>query len=426
METPRLNGLFTSGVAQCDPLIAEALSGESRRQQDQIELIASENIVSRAVLDALGHEIANKTLEGYPDARYHAGGRFVDVVERAAAERACELFDCAYANVQPHSGSQANLAVFFALLRPGDRVLSLDLAAGGHLSHGLRANLSGRWFEVYHYGVSRDTGTIDYREVEARILEVQPRLLIAGGSSYPRILEFERLAHAVRKVGAHFMVDMAHIAGLVAGGVHPSPVPHADIVTCTTTKTLRGPRGGMILARDDRWRTKLQAAVFPGVQGSLHTQVIAAKAVCLGEALQPEFKEYAGRVKRNAANLAAVLAGAGTAVVTGGTDTHIVLLDLSATGLTGQRAERILECAGITTNKNPIPFDVRNPARWSGLRLGTAAVTTRGFGETEIKSVGQVIASLLRSAGADEVVDEAKQTVASLCSAFPLYAAAVV
>ena len=415
-----MDGFFTSGIARCDPLIAEALSGENRRQQDQIELIASENIVSRAVLDALGHEIANKTLEGYPDARYHAGGRFADVVERAAVERACELFGCAYANVQPHSGSQANLAVFFALMRPGDRVLSLDLAAGGHLSHGLHANLSGRWFEVHHYGVSRDTGMIDYREVEARALEVQPRLVIAGGSSYPRILEFERLAQVARKVGAHLMVDMAHIAGLVAGGVHPSPIPYADIVTCTTTKTLRGPRGGMILARDDTWRTKLQSAVFPGVQGSIHTQVIAAKAVCLGEALQPEFKEYACRVKSNAAKLAAVLAGAGITVVTGGTDTHIVLLDLSATGLTGQRAERILECAGITTNKNPIPFDVRNPAKWSGLRLGTAAATTRGFGETEIKRVGQVIASLLKSDGTDEVMEEAKQTVASLCNAFPL------
>ena len=289
---------FTSGIAQRDPLIAKALSSESRRQQDQIELIASENIVSRAVLDALGHEMTNKTLEGYPGARYHGGGRFADVVEQAAVERACELFNCAYANVQPHSGSQANLAVFFALVRPGDRVLSLDLAAGGHLSHGLRANLSGRWFEAHHYGVSRETGMIDYGEVEAKVREVQPRLLIAGGSSYPRTLDFERLADAAMTVGAYFMVDMAHIAGLVAGGAHPSPIPHADIVTCTTTKTLRGPRGGMILARDESWRKNLQSAVFPGVQGSIHTQVIAAKAVCLGEALQPEFRHYATRSRR--------------------------------------------------------------------------------------------------------------------------------
>ena len=248
---------FTAGVAQRDPMIAEALASEERRQQQQIELIASENIVSRAVLEALGHEVANKALEGYPGARYHAGGRFVDVIEQAAVDRACELFGCAYANVQPHSGSQANLAAFFALLRPGDRVLSLDLAAGGHLSHGLRANLSGRWFEAHHYGVSRETGMIDYGEAEARILEVRPRLLIAGGSSYPRTLDFERLADAARTVGAYFVVDMAHIAGLVAGGVHPSPIPHADIVTCTTTKTLRGPRGGMILARDESWKRKL-------------------------------------------------------------------------------------------------------------------------------------------------------------------------
>ena len=413
---------FAVGVTQRDALIAAALAAETRRQQNQLELIASENIVSRAVLDALGHEITNKTLEGYPGARFHAGGRHADVIERAAVERACELFDCAYANVQPHSGSQANLAVFFALLSPGDCVLSLDLAAGGHLSHGLRANLSGRWFEARHYGVSRDTGMIDYGEVEARILEVRPRLVIAGGSSYPRTLDFERLARAADKVDAHFMVDMAHIAGLVAGGVHPSPIPHADLVTCTTTKTLRGPRGGMILARDGTWSKNLQSAVFPGVQGSIHTQVIAAKAVCLGEALQPEFKDYARRVKNNAAKLAAVLAGAGIGVVTGGTDTHVVLLDLSTIGLRGQRAERLLERADITTNKNPIPFDVRNPAKWSGLRLGVAAVTTRGLGEAEMEQVGQVIASVLISDGSDGILAEAKRAVSELCQAFPIHA----
>ena len=408
---------FTAGVAQRDPTIAEALASEGRRQQQQIELIASENIVSRAVLEALGHEVVNKTLEGYPGARYHAGGRFVDVIEQAAVDRACELFGCAYANVQPHSGSQANLAVFFALVRPGDRVLSLDLAAGGHLSHGLRANLSGRWFEAHHYGVSRETGMIDYDEAAARVLEVRPRLLIAGGSSYPRTLDFERLADAARTVGAYFVVDMAHIAGLVAGGAHPSPISHADIVTCTTTKTLRGPRGGMILARDESWRKKLQAAVFPGVQGSIHTQVIAAKAVCLGEALQPEFRVYAHQVKRNAARLAAVLADGGLAVVTGGTDTHIVLLDLADIGMTGQAAERVLERSGITTNKNPIPFDVSNPAKWSGLRIGVAAATTRGFREREMEQLAQVISSLLTSPGAG---DEAQRIVARLCRSFPL------
>ena len=412
---------MNEGIAQRDPLIAEALAGEFRRQQEQIELIAAENIVSRAVLDALGHTVTNKALEGYPGARYHAGGRYVDVMEQAAIDRACELFDCAYANVQPHSGSQANLAVFFALVQPGDRVLSLDLAAGGHLSHGLRSNLSGRWFEAHHYGVSRATGMIDYDEVEAKAMEVRPRLLIAGGSSYPRTLEFERLARIANKVGACFVVDMAHFAGLVAGGAHPSPIPHADIVTTTTTKTLRGPRGGVILAREESWKGKLQSAVFPGVQGSLHPQVIAAKAVCLGEALQPEFRRYAHQVKSNAAKLAAVLADGGVTIVTGGTDTHLVLLDLSATGVTGQAAERVLERAGITSNKNPIPFDVRNPAKWSGLRLGVAAATTRGFREPEMERVGRLIASLVRSPNTS-AVDEARRTVADLCHAFPVYA----
>ena len=418
-----MTGFFTSGAGERDPLIAEALANERQRQQDRIELIASENIVSRAVLDALGHEMANKTLEGYPGARFHGGGRYADVVEHAAIDRACELFGCAYANVQPHSGSQANLAVFFGLLRPGDRVLSLDLAAGGHLSHGLRANLSGRWFEAHHYGVSRETGTIDYNEVEAKAVEVRPQLLIAGGSAYPRTLDFERLAAAAKKAGAYFMVDMAHIAGLVAGGAHPSPVPHADIVTCTTTKTLRGPRGGMILSRDETWRRTMQSSVFPGVQGSIHTQVIAAKAICLGEALQPEFRDYARQIKANAAKLAAVLADGGIEVVTGGTETHIVLLDLSRTGLTGEAAENILERAGITSNKNPIPFDVASPARWSGLRLGVAAATTRGYGEAEFETVGRLIAALLSPAGREDngTATEAKRTVARLCRSFPIY-----
>ena len=411
---------MNQSIDRQDPLIAAALAGERRRQQEQIELIAAENIVSRAVLDALAHMVTNKALEGYPGARYHAGGQYVDVMEQAAIDRACELFGCAYANVQPHSGSQANLAVFFALVGPGDRVLSLDLAAGGHLSHGLRANLSGRWFEAHHYGVARETGMIDYDQVETQALEVQPRVLIAGGSSYPRELDFERLARTARKVGAHFVVDMAHIAGLVAGGAHPSPIPHADIVTTTTTKTLRGPRGGVILAREEHWKGKLQSAVFPGVQGSLHPQVIAAKAVCLGEALQPEFRRYAHQVKSNAARLAEVLADGGVSIVTGGTDTHLVLLDLSPAGVTGQAAERVLESAGITSNKNPIPFDVRNPAKWSGLRLGVSAVTTRGFREPEIERIGRVIASLVTSPDTADL-DEARRTVADLCRAFPIY-----
>jgi len=415
-----MTAFFDARIVETDPLIAEALASEKTRQQSQIELIASENIVSRAVLDALGHEMTNKTLEGYPGARFHGGGQYADIIEQAAIDRACELFDCAYANVQPHSGSQANLAIFFALVKPGDRVLSLDLAAGGHLSHGLGANLSGRWFEAHHYGVERDTGLIDYDAVEKRAVELHPSLLIAGGSAYPRAFDFERMAAIAKKVEARFLVDMAHFAGLVAGGAHPSPIPHADIVTCTTTKTLRGPRGGIILSKDESWRKKLQSSVFPGVQGSIHTQVIAAKAVCFGEALKPEFRAYAHQVKANAATLAAVLIENGIHIISGGTDTHIVLLNLSSRGLTGKEAEAILDRANITSNKNPVPFDAANPAKWVGVRLGVAAATTRGFGEEEFQRLGKTIAALLNSAGA-EVEVEAKRTVTELCERFPIY-----
>ena len=414
---------FTTPLAQTDSVIATALADEKSRQQTQLELIASENIASRAVLDALGHEMTNKTLEGYPGARFHGGGRFADVAEQTAIDRACELFGCTYANVQPHSGSQANLAVFFALLKPGDRVLSLDLAAGGHLSHGLGANLSGRWFEAHHYGVERETGLIDYDAVEARAVEVRPSLLIAGGSAYPRIIDFERMAAIARKVEARFLVDMAHFAGLVAGGAHPSPIPFADIVTCTTTKTLRGPRGGLILAGDDTWRRKLQSAVFPGVQGSIHTQVIAAKAVCLGEALRPDFTAYAHQVKTNAKCLAATLSENGIRIVAGGTDTHLVLLDLSPLGLTGKAAEAVLDSVNITCNKNPIPFDAANPAEWVGLRLGVSAATTRGLKEPEFARLGETIASLLgsgRPASSNEL-GRARALVARLCEEFPIY-----
>lgn len=411
---------FQTGLMHADPLIADALADESSRQRSQIELIASENIVSRAVLDALGHEMTNKTLEGYPGARFHGGGQFADVAEQAAIDRACELFDCTYANVQPHSGSQANLAVFFALLKPGDRVLSLDLAAGGHLSHGLGANLSGRWFDAHHYGVDRDTGLIDYNRVEARAIELKPKLLIAGGSAYPRTIDFERMVAIARKVDALFLVDMAHFAGLVAGGAHPSPMPHADIVTCTTTKTMRGPRGGVILSKDERWRKKLQSGVFPGVQGSIHTQVIAAKAVCFGEALKPEFKAYAHQVKANAVMLAETLAQNGVRIISGGTDTHIVLLDLSPQKMTGSEAEARLDQANITSNKNPVPFDEANPAKWVGLRLGVAAATTRGFKEEQFRRLGETIANLLTRTDAD-VQNEARRTVEDLCGQFPIY-----
>ena len=413
---------FKAPLTESDPLIAAALGDEKTRQQTQIELIASENIVSRAVLDALGHEITNKTLKGYPGARFHSGGRCADITEQAAMDRAKELFACTYANVQPHSGSQANLAVFFACLQPGDKVLSLDLAAGGHLSHGLGANLSGRWFEAHHYGVERETGLIDYDTVEKIASDVAPKLLIAGGSAYPREIDFERMAAIAKKVGALFHVDMAHFAGLVAGGAHPSPLPHADIVTCTTTKTLRGPRGGIILSDNADWSAKLQSAVFPGVQGSIHTQVIAAKAVCFGEALKPEFKTYAAQVKTNARTLAQTLASRGIQIVSGGTDTHVVLLDLSGQNLTGGAVEKILEAANITSNKNPIPFDSAIPAEWVGLRLGSSAATTRGLQEAEFSELGDIIADLIIAAASgdtEQATADARQRCARLCARFP-------
>ncbi|MDX0424305.1 serine hydroxymethyltransferase [Sinorhizobium medicae] len=415
---------FNALVHERDPLVAQAIDNERKRQQDQIELIASENIVSRAVLDALGHEMTNKTLEGYPGNRFHGGGQFVDVVEQAAIDRAKQLFGCAYANVQPHSGTQANLAVFFLLLTPGDKVLSLDLAAGGHLSHGMKGNLSGRWFEPHNYNVNPETEVIDYDELERIAEEVRPTLLITGGSAYPRELDFERMGNIAKKVGAWFLVDMAHIAGLVAGGVHPSPFPHADIVTCTTTKTLRGPRGGLILTNNEAWFKKLQSAVFPGVQGSLHSNVLAAKAICLGEALRDDFKVYAAQVKTNARVLADVLMARGVRVVSGGTDTHIVLVDLSSKGLIGKQAEDLLARANITANKNPIPNDSPRPPEWLGMRLGVSAATTRGMKEDEFRTLGTIIADLIEAeaaGNADLSVEAAKTKVAELTAAFPVY-----
>ncbi|WP_018011021.1 serine hydroxymethyltransferase [Sinorhizobium medicae] len=415
---------FNAPVHERDPLVAQAIDNERKRQQDQIELIASENIVSRAVLDALGHEMTNKTLEGYPGNRFHGGGQFVDVVEQAAIDRAKQLFGCAYANVQPHSGTQANLAVFFLLLTPGGKVLSLDLAAGGHLSHGMKGNLSGRWFEPHNYNVNPETEVIDYDELERIAEEVRPTLLITGGSAYPRELDFERMGNIAKKVGAWFLVDMAHIAGLVAGGVHPSPFPHADIVTCTTTKTLRGPRGGLILTNNEAWFKKLQSAVFPGVQGSLHSNVLAAKAICLGEALRDDFKVYAAQVKTNARVLADVLMARDVRVVSGGTDTHIVLVDLSSKGLIGKQAEDLLARANITANKNPIPNDSPRPPEWLGMRLGVSAATTRGMKEDEFRTLGTIIADLIEAeaaGNADLSVEAAKTKVAELTAAFPVY-----
>ena len=415
---------FKMSLKETDLIIANALSCEKLRQNSQIELIASENIVSRAVLDALGHELTNKTLEGYPGARFHSGGQYADIVEQAAIERARELFDCSYVNVQPHSGSQANLAVFFALVKPGDKILSLDLAAGGHLSHGLKANLSGRWFDAHHYGVDPKTGLIDYDQLETLALKITPKLLITGGSAYPREIDFERIAAIAKKVGAYFLVDMAHFAGLVAGGVHPSPVPHADIVTCTTTKTLRGPRGGVILSKNNDWAQKLQSAVFPGTQGSIHTQVIAAKAVCFGEALSPDFKIYARQVKTNAQALASTLTMRGISLVSGGTDTHLALLNLKDLNLKGKIVEDTLEKSNITSNKNPIPFDSKNPAAWVGLRLGTSAATTRGLKEIEFQALGNIIADLIFAAQSGETnsaINDARAKCALLTEKFPIY-----
>ncbi|MCQ4629527.1 serine hydroxymethyltransferase [Shinella sp. CPCC 100929] len=423
--TEQTQAYFNASVHERDPLVAEALDNERKRQQDQIELIASENIVSRAVLDALAHEMTNKTLEGYPGNRFHGGGQFVDIVEQAAIDRAKELFGCAYANVQPHSGTQANLAVFFLLLKPGDKVLSLDLAAGGHLSHGMKGNLSGRWFESHNYNVDPQTEVIDYDALERIAEKVRPTLLITGGSAYPRELDFERMGRIARKVGAWFLVDMAHIAGLVAGGAHPSPFPHADIVTCTTTKTLRGPRGGLILTNNPDWFKKLQAAVFPGVQGSLHSNVLAAKAICLGEALRDDFKVYAHQVKANARALAETLIERGIRIVSGGTDTHIVLVDLSSKGLNGKQAEDLLARANITANKNPIPNDSPRPPEWVGMRLGVSAATTRGMKEDELRTLGTIIADLIEAEAAgkaNDIVPGAKAKVADLTRAFPVYA----
>ena len=418
---------FNKPLNHRDPLIDEALAAEKHRQQSQIELIASENTVSRAVLDALGSEITNKTVEGYPGNRFHGGTEYADRVEQAAIDRAKQLFGCEYANVQPHSGSQANQAALFALLAPADRILSLDLAAGGHLSHAARVNQSGRIYAGHHYHVDRHTGRIDYDAVEEKAVQVKPKLLIAGGSAYPREIDFVRMRSIADRVGAFYLVDMAHFAGLVAAGVHPSPLPHADVVTLTTTKTMRGARGGVILSNRKDLFGKFQSAVFPGVQGSIHLPVIAAKAVCLGEALQPEFKAYGKRVRDNARALARKLDSRGIKVISGGTDTHLLLIDVSTKKLSGQQAQDVLGEANITSNKNPVPFDSSSPPKWVGLRLGTAAATTRGFGVKEFNTIGDWIADLLEAAGQEKgarqkIIRDTADKVAALCTQHPIYA----
>jgi glycine hydroxymethyltransferase len=418
---------FTAALAEADPEIAEAVKLEFGRQRDEIELIASENYVSRAVLEAQGSVLTNKYAEGLPGKRYYGGCQFVDIAERLAIERVTRLFGCGFANVQPHSGASANAEVFMALLQPGDTFMGLNLAAGGHLTHGSPVNLSGRWFKVVPYGVRRDDNLIDMEEVEKLAKEHRPKLIIAGGSAYPRIIDFRRFRQIADEVEATLMVDMAHFAGLVAGGAHPSPFPHAHVVTTTTHKTLRGPRGGAILTNDEGLAKKLNSAVFPGMQGGPLMHVIAAKAVAFGEALRPEFRLYAKNVVENAKALAETLKARGLDIVSGGTDTHLMLVDLRKKRLTGKVAEIALGRAHITCNKNGIPFDPEKPTVTSGVRLGTPAGTTRGFGIAEFRHVGELIAEVLDALahkGADEDAQaeaSVRDKVKRLVSRFPIY-----
>ena len=419
-------GYFTQHLAAIDPTIAHAIAEEYRRQSDVIELIASENIVSRAVLEAQGSLLTNKTVEGLPGRRYHGGAVNVDVVERVAIERATALFGCRFANVQPHSGSQANQAVFLALLEPGETVLAMALSAGGHLSHGAAVNQSGKQYRAIPYGVRRQDGLIDYDLVEALAHEHRPKLVVAGGSSYPRAIDFARMRRIADGVEARLLVDMAHFAGLVAGGVHPSPVPHAHVVTTTTYKSLRGARGGIILTNDEAIARLINAAVFPGMQGSPLLQVLAAKAVCLAEALRPEFRLYAHAVLENARALAETLQKRGYDLVGGGTDTPLMLIDLRRQGLKGLAASESLERAGITCNKNAVPFDEEKPTVTSGVRLGVSAGTTRGFGVDEFRTIGGFIAEVLDGlardpAGNDAVEGKIYAEVKELTRRFPIY-----
>jgi len=419
--------LFGRELAETDPDVARAIGDELARQQNKIELIASENIVSRAVLEAQGSVLTNKYAEGYPGRRYYGGCEYVDVVEQLAIDRAKRLFDCSFANVQPHSGAQANQGVFFALMQPGDAFMGLALSAGGHLTHGSPVNQSGKWFRPVPYGVRLQDHRIDMDEVEALAKEHKPKVIIAGGSAYPRFLDFKRFREVADSVGAYFMVDMAHFAGLVAGGVHPNPLDHAHVVTTTTHKTLRGPRGGMILTRDVELGKKINSAVFPGLQGGPLMHVIAAKAVAFGEALRPDFKRYAKAVVENAKVLAETLNAAGLDIVSGGTDTHLMLVDLRPKGATGRDVEHALDRANITTNKNAIPFDTAKPAITSGIRLGSPAGTTRGFGPAEFAQIGKWIVEVVdATAAAGEAGDAAveasvRERVTALCRRFPIY-----
>ncbi|MBY0227326.1 MAG: serine hydroxymethyltransferase [Hyphomicrobium sp.] len=418
---------FKSHVEETDPEVAAAIAKEFGRQQDEIELIASENIVSRAVLDAAGSVLTNKYAEGYPGKRYYGGCQYVDIVEELAIERAKKLFNCGFANVQPNSGSQANQGVFTALLQPGDTIMGLSLAAGGHLTHGAPVNQSGKWFKAVHYGVHPETHLIDFDEVRKLAHEHKPKLIITGGSAYPRRIDFAQFRAIADEIGAYLLVDMAHFAGLVGAGLYPSPFPHAHVVTSTTHKTLRGPRGGIILTNDEAIAKKLNSAIFPGIQGGPLMHVIAGKAVAFGECLQPEFKTYIQNVIDNAKAMGEVLVNSGFALVSGGTDSHLILVDLRPKGLTGNISEKALGRAHITCNKNGVPFDPAKPMVTSGIRLGSPAGTTRGFGVAEFRDVGRMIAEVLEGLakngeeGNGAVEEKIKGEATALCRRFPLY-----
>lgn len=407
-------------LAAQDKAVLEGILAEKKRQNSNIELIASENFVSEAVMEAQGSYLTNKYAEGYPGKRYYGGCEFVDVVEDIARDRVKELFGAEYANVQPHSGAQANMAVYHTILKPGDTVLGMNLSHGGHLTHGSPVNFSGELYNFVEYGVTEDTHVIDYNDVREKAIANKPKLIVAGASAYPREIDFAKFREIADEVGAYLMVDMAHIAGLVAAGEHQSPVPYADFVTSTTHKTLRGPRGGLILASKE-WEQKLNKAVFPGIQGGPLMHVIAAKAVAFGEALQPEFKEYAKQIKKNAKALAQSLMDEGVEIVSGGTDNHLLLLNVKSLGLTGKVAEHLLDEVAITTNKNTIPYDTESPFVTSGVRVGTAAITTRGFKEEDAAEVGKIIASVLKNPEDEAVKVQARERVQALTDKFPLY-----
>ena len=408
-------------LAGTDGEVFEAIGKELGRQRSKLELIASENIVSKAVMEAQGSVLTNKYAEGYPGKRYYGGCEHVDVVEQLAIDRAKELFGAEYVNVQPHSGAQANMAVFFALLTPGDTVMGMNLTDGGHLTHGSPVNMSGKYFKIVPYGVSAETEMLDYDEIQAIAEECRPKLIVAGASAYARTIDFERMAEIAHSVGTYLMVDMAHIAGLVAAGLHPSPIPYADVVTTTTHKTLRGPRGGMILCKDEEFGKQFNKAIFPGIQGGPLMHVIAAKAVALKEALSPEFKEYAQQVVKNARVLADTLQADGFRIVSGGTDNHLMLVDLTSKKITGKLAQNLLDEVGITANKNTIPFEKLSPFTTSGLRLGSPALTTRGFKEDDMKEVADIIALVLDNPDDEGAREQARSRVEALCEKYPLY-----